>query len=79
MGLLMNAALAVIKVDPVQSAPLELSDGTFLLGAMGNLYRFEQRGQGRLENAVRRRGVRIPPDGARPDVVYVGAEESSKT
>lgn len=40
-SLLVSAALVTTDLTPVQSAPLELGDGTFLLGAMGNLYRFD--------------------------------------
>ncbi len=77
VNLLMSAAIVATGVTPVQSDPLELGDGTFLLGAMGNVYRFAvdtgntlwktQYAGGRLE--FRRAD-------ARPDVVYAGAEET---
>src|SRR5215471_2366453 len=41
LNLLASAAMVATGATPVQSAPLELGDGTFVLGAMGNVYRFD--------------------------------------
>src|SRR5688572_32749650 len=41
LGVLLSATLALVKIDPVQSEPLELGDGTFLLGAMGHVMRLD--------------------------------------
>src|ERR1044072_7324172 len=80
MKLVVNAALQVADVSPVQSAPFELGDGTFVLGAMGNLYRFE-RDPGKVVWKTTYTGgnfafVQAPQ---RPDVLYVGAEEVQRT
>jgi outer membrane protein assembly factor BamB len=75
MGLLMSAALAVAKVDPVQSAPLELGDGTFLLGAMGQVMRLKAETGDVLWRTPFAGGIfefRLAAE--RPGVVYVGAE-----
>ena len=40
-GLLMAAAITAADLTPVQSQPLELDNGSFVLGAMGKLYRFD--------------------------------------
>jgi len=40
-GLLMAAAITAADLTPVQSEPLETDDGSFVLGAMGKLYRFD--------------------------------------
>jgi outer membrane protein assembly factor BamB len=39
--LLMAAAITAADLSPVQSEPVELADGSFVLGAMGKLYRFD--------------------------------------
>ena len=80
MGLLMNAALAVVKVDPVQSAPLELGDGTFLLGAMGHVMRLDAATGDVLWKTPFAGGTfEFRQADARPGVVYVGAEEIEQT
>jgi outer membrane protein assembly factor BamB len=80
MGLLMAAAIAVVKIDPVQSAPLELGDGTFLLGAMGHVMRFEAATGKLLWKTPFAGGMfEFRQTDARPDVVYVGAEEVEQT
>ena len=80
VGLLMNAALAVVKVDPVQSAPLELGDGTFLLGAMGHVMRFDAATGDVLWKTPFAGGTfEFRQADARPGVVYVGAEEIEQT
>ncbi len=80
VGLLMSAAIAMVRIDPVQSEPLELGDGTFLLGAMGHVMR--------LDAATGNVSWKTPFAGgmfefrqtdARPGVVYVGAEEIEQT
>ena len=79
MNLLLSAAIVALDVSPVQSEPLELPDGTFILGAMGNLYRFEQ-ASGKVVWKTPFAGgqfeFRQPEQ--RPGVVYVGAEEVQK-
>ena len=76
IGLLMTAALAVIKIDPVQSMPLELGDGTFLLGAMGHVMRLDAAtGDVRWKTPFAGGVFEFRQTDARPDVVYVGAEE----
>jgi outer membrane protein assembly factor BamB len=79
VGLLMTAALAVVKVDPVQSAPLELGDGTFLLGAMGHVMRLHADTGDVLWRTPFAGGVfELRLSDARPGVVYVGAEETEQ-
>jgi outer membrane protein assembly factor BamB len=79
VGLLMTAALAVVKVDPVQSAPLELGDGTFLLGAMGHVMRLDAETGDVLWRTPFAGGVfELRLADARPGVVYVGAEETEQ-
>jgi len=76
MGLLMSAALAVVKIDPVQSAPLELGDDTFLLGAMGHVIRFKAQTGDVLWKTPFAGGIfEFRLADSRPGVVYVGAEE----
>jgi outer membrane protein assembly factor BamB len=76
VGLLMSAALAVVKVDPVQSAPLELGDGTFLLGAMGQVMRIRAETGDVLWRTPFAGGLfELRLAEARPGVVYIGAEE----
>jgi outer membrane protein assembly factor BamB len=79
MGLLMTAALAVVKVDPLQSAPLELGDGTFLLGALGHVMRLSSDTGEVLWRMPFAGGVfELRLADARPGVVYVGAEETEQ-
>ena len=80
MNFLLSAAIVMLDVSPVQSAPLELSDGTFILGAMGNLYRFEQ-ASGKVVWKTPFAGgeFEFRQTEQRPEVVYVGAEEVQKT
>ena len=80
MGLLMSAAMAIVKADPVQSSPLELGDGTFLLGAMGHVMRLEA-ATGKVLWKTQFAGgtFEFRQTAARPDVVYVGAEEVQQT
>ena len=87
MSSLMSAALVMVDVDPVQSAPLEQPRDDLLLGAMGHVMRIEQAtGKVLSENGVRRRHVRIPPNGLaarhrlrrrRADEQQLGAEETA--
>jgi len=80
MGLLMSVAIAVVKIDPVQSAPLELGDGTFLLGAMGHVMRFEAAtGEVLWKTPFAGGTFEFRQTEARPEVVYVGAEEVEQT
>ena len=76
MGLLMSAALSMVAVDPVQSEPLELDDGTFLLGAMGHVMRIEHAtGKVLWKTDFAGGTFEFRQIDARPDVVYVGSEE----
>ena len=76
MQLLMTAAIVMTDTSPVQSAPFELDDGTFILGAMGNLYRFDH-DSGDLLWKTQFAGGRfeLTHTAQRPDVIYAGAEE----
>jgi outer membrane protein assembly factor BamB len=76
LGALLGATLAVIKIDPVQSEPLELDDGTFLLGAMGYVMRLDAAtGDVRWKTPFAGGVFEFRETDARPGVVYVGAEE----
>jgi outer membrane protein assembly factor BamB len=76
LGALLSATLAVVKIDPVQSEPLELGDGTFLLGAMGHVMRLDAATGDVLWKTPFAGGVfEFRQTDARPGVVYVGAEE----
>ncbi|HZF28565.1 MAG TPA: PQQ-binding-like beta-propeller repeat protein [Gammaproteobacteria bacterium] len=78
--LVVSAALAVADVSPVQSAPLELDDGSFVLGAMGNLYRFEHAtGKALWKTAYTGGSFELVQTPQRPDVLYVGAEETERS
>ena len=76
MRFMLTAALVATDATPVQSAPLELDDGTFVLGAMGNLYRFDS-GSGEVlwKSPYAGGSFELERAPERPDVVYVGAEE----
>ena len=64
----------------MQSAPFELGDGTFVLGAMGNLYRFEHdTGKVLWKTAYSGGSFEFVQTAQRPDVLYVGAEEVTRT
>ena len=70
----------MVKIDPVQSEPLELGDGTFLLGAMGHVMRLEAATGNVLWKTPFAGGTfEFRQTDARPDVVYVGAEEVEQT
>jgi outer membrane protein assembly factor BamB len=76
LNLLMSAAIVATGVSPVQSAPLELGDGTFLLGAMGNVYRFDiATGKTLWKTSFAGGRFEFRRAEARPDVVYAGAED----
>jgi outer membrane protein assembly factor BamB len=76
LGVLLSATLALVKIDPVQSAPVELGDGTFLLGAMGHVMRLDAATGDVLWKTPFAGGVfEFRQTDARPGVVYVGAEE----
>ncbi len=80
VGLLMSAALAMVRLDPVQSAPLELGDGSFLLGAMGHVMRLDAATGNVLWKTPFAGGTfEFRQADARPGVVYVGAEEVEQT
>ena len=80
LGALLGATLAVIKIDPVQSEPLELGDGTFLLGAMGHVMRLDAAsGDVRWKTPFAGGVFEFRVTDARPVVVYVGAEEIEQT
>jgi outer membrane protein assembly factor BamB len=74
--LLLAVAVVATNVTPVQSEPFELDDGSFLLGAMGNVYRFDQAsGKVLWKTAYAGGRFEFRRTEQRPDVVYVGAEE----
>jgi outer membrane protein assembly factor BamB len=76
MNLLAAVALSVTDTTPVQSPPLELDDGSFILGAMGNVLRFDAATGAvawKAPYAGGRFELRVAPQ--RPGVIYVGAEE----
>jgi outer membrane protein assembly factor BamB len=76
VNLLMSAAMVATDITPVQSDPIELGDGTFLLGAMGNVYRFDVASGETLWTTPYAGGsFEFRRAEVRPDVVYVGAEE----
>jgi outer membrane protein assembly factor BamB len=76
LGALLSVTLAVVKIDPVQSQPLELGDGTFLLGAMGHVMRLDAAtGDVRWKTPFAGGVFEFRETDARPGVVYVGAEE----
>ena len=80
MSLLMTAALVAVNIDPVQSAPLELGDGTFLLGAMGHLMRIDAATGATVWKSPFAGGrFELRLTDARPGNVYVGAEEIERT
>jgi outer membrane protein assembly factor BamB len=80
LSLVVSAALSAADVSPVQSAPLELDDGTFVLGAMGNLYRFEKATGTVLWKTPYSGGTfAFLQTAARPNALYVAAEESQRT
>jgi outer membrane protein assembly factor BamB len=76
----MSTMIALVKIDPVQSEPLELGDGTFLLGAMGHVMRLEAATGKVLWDTPFAGGVfEFRQADTRPEVVYVGAEEIEQT
>jgi outer membrane protein assembly factor BamB len=76
LGALLSATLALVKIDPIQSEPLELGDGTFLLGAMGHVMRLDAATGNVLWKTPFAGGVfEFRQTDARPGLVYVGAEE----
>jgi outer membrane protein assembly factor BamB len=80
MNLLAAVALSVTDTTPVQSPPLELDDGSFILGAMGNVLRFDAATGAvawKAPYAGGRFELRVASQ--RPGVVYVGAEEIQTT
>jgi outer membrane protein assembly factor BamB len=80
MRFMLSAAIVAADITPVQSSPLELGDGTFLLGAMGNVYRFEQAtGKVLWKTQYAGGAYEFRLADARPDVAYVGAEETQTT
>jgi outer membrane protein assembly factor BamB len=80
LGALLGATLAVVKIDPMQSEPLELGDGTFLLGAMGHVMRLDAAtGDVRWKTPFAGGIFEFRETDARPGVVYIGAEEIEQT
>ena len=76
LGALLGATLAIVKIDPVQSQPLELGDGTFLLGAMGYVMRLDAAtGNVRWKSQFAGGVFECRETDARPGIVYVGAQE----
>jgi len=79
MRFLVTAALVLTDSTPMQSAPVELNDGTFIVGAMGNVYRFDQsNGQVIWKTAYAGGAFELQRSARNPDVVYVGAEETNE-
>lgn len=79
-SLLLTAALVMTDASPVQSAPLELDDGTFLLGAMGNLYRFDHASGEVIWQTTFTGGLyELVLSDRHPDIVLVGAAEMDTT
>ncbi|HXS80546.1 MAG TPA: PQQ-binding-like beta-propeller repeat protein [Gammaproteobacteria bacterium] len=79
LGALLSVTLAVVKIDPVQSEPLELGDGTFLLGAMGHVMRLDAAtGDVRWKTLFAGGVFEFRETDARPGVVYVGAQETEQ-
>jgi outer membrane protein assembly factor BamB len=79
MQLLMTAAIVMTDTSPVQSAPFELDDGTFILGAMGNLYRFDHDSGDVLWKTQFAGGrFELTHTAQRPGVIYAGAEETDE-
>jgi len=79
LGALLSVTLAVVKIDPVQSQPLELGDGTFLLGAMGHVMRLDAAtGDVRWKTPFAGGVFEFRETDARPGVVYVGAQETEQ-
>ena len=77
LNLLVSAAIVATGVTPVQSAPLELGDGTFLLGAMGNVYRFDiATGKTLWKTPYAGGRFEFRQADERPKIVYAGAEET---
>jgi len=79
LGALLSVTLAVVKIDPVQSQPLELGDGTFLLGAMGHVMRLDAAtGDVRWKTPFAGGVFEFRETDARPGIVYVGAQETEQ-
>jgi outer membrane protein assembly factor BamB len=77
MQVLMAAAIVMADVSPVQSPPFELDDGTFILGAMGNLYRFSHdSGEPLWKTQFAGGRFELTRTEQRPDVIYAGSEET---
>jgi outer membrane protein assembly factor BamB len=77
LQVLMAAAIVMADVSPVQSPPFELDDGTFILGAMGNLYRFDhESGEPLWKTQFAGGRFELTRTEQRPDIVYAGAEET---
>jgi outer membrane protein assembly factor BamB len=75
-GLLMAAAITVADLTPIQSDPLELDDGSFVIGAMGKLYRFDAVTGNVLWQTPFASGLyRLVHSELHPDVMLASAEE----
>lgn len=80
----MQIALAVAVVaagqDTLQSSPYELQDGTFVMGGMGNIYRFDT-ASGKVLWQTKYTGGRfeIHQVPQRPELIFVGAEDRQET
>lgn len=80
MQLLMSAAIVLTDTSPVQSAPLELGDGSFVLGAMGQLYRFDlDSGEVLWKTPFAGGRFELSRTAQRPGVIYAGAEETDES
>jgi outer membrane protein assembly factor BamB len=80
VNLLAAVALSVTDTTPVQSPPLELDDGSFILGAMGNVLRFDATTGAvawKAPYAGGRFELRVASQ--RPGIIYIGAEEIQTT
>lgn len=80
LQLLVAAAIVMTDVSPVQSPPMELDDGTFILGAMGNLYRFDlDSGDVLWKTAFAGGRFELTRAAQRPEAIYAGAEETDES
>lgn len=76
-GLLMAAAITAADLTPVQSQPLELDDGSIVLGAMGKLYRIDAATGNVLWQAPFASGqFTLLHSELHPDVLLAGAVET---
>jgi outer membrane protein assembly factor BamB len=69
------AGAANANTASIQSAPFELGDGTFVVAAFGNLYRFDQTtGNVLWKSGIAGARLEFRQAATKPDVLFVGAE-----